>query len=97
MDMYGKGGIMNNVEMKRHKEHMELRSMYAICDDARKTAASEVEYLRAALQDIVDIAYDRDGFTSAEKLGELVDELYKIAAATLDGSYKTHDMQIEEK
>jgi len=39
----------------------------------------EVAHLEAALALIGDIAYDRDGYTSAEKLGQLVDELHRYA------------------
>jgi len=35
--------------------------------------------LEAALELIADVAYDRDGYISAEKLGELIDEIYKYA------------------
>lgn len=42
-------------------------------------------YERAWLQYIADIAYDRDGYHSAEDLGELVDELRSFAIAALKG------------
>lgn len=41
------------------------------------------ERYRHALELIADIAYDRDGYASAEKLGELVDELREIALEAL--------------
>ena len=52
----------------------------------RQKAISELEQLKSrlaeaegALELIGDIAYDRDGYTSVDKLGELIDELYKYA------------------
>ena len=51
-----------------------------------KQAAAELAALKArlaeaeeALELIADIAYDRDGYKSADKLGELIDELYGYA------------------
>ena len=53
--------------------------------DAKK-ASAELVALKArlaeaeeALELIADIAYDRDGYKSADKLGELIDELYGYA------------------
>ena len=43
----------------------------------------KVERLREALTNIHDYGIDRDGETTAEKLGELVDELVQIAREAL--------------
>ena len=51
---------------------------------------AKIERLREALTNIHDYGIDRDGETTAEKLGELVDELVQLArealAATADGN-----------
>lgn len=46
----------------------------------------KVAQLKAALELIAAIAYDRDGYKSAEKLGELVDELYRYARNPADAA-----------
>lgn len=48
---------------------------------AEKTA--HVERLWEALTDIYDYGIDRDGETTSEKLGELVDELVQLAREAL--------------
>lgn len=42
-------------------------------------------YERAWLQYIADVAYDRDGYTNAEDLGDLIDELRSFAIDALKG------------
>ena len=42
--------------------------------------------LEAALELIGGIAFDRDGYKSAESLGELVDELYRYARNPADAA-----------
>lgn len=58
--------------------------------EPRAPQSADVERLREALTNIHDYGIDRDGETTAEKLGELVDELVKLArealAATADGN-----------
>lgn len=48
---------------------------------AEKT--NQVERLREALTNIHDYGIDRDGETTSEKLGELVDELVQLAREAL--------------
>ena len=50
---------------------------------ARSPQSADVERLREALTNIHDYGIDRDGETTAEKLGELVDELVKLAREAL--------------
>ena len=57
-------------------DNIELRSALA-----EKTA--QVERLRDALTNIYDYGLDRDGEYEAERLGELVDELVKLAREAL--------------
>lgn len=45
----------------------------------------EVDRLRFWLETIHNVAWDRDGFASAEDLGKLVDELYGYAKDALNG------------
>ena len=71
----------------------ELRAMKGVHEAHyrkwRKTAENlhaereKVELLREALTNIHDYGIDRDGETTAEKLGELVDELVQIAREAL--------------
>ena len=73
-----------------HSEELHLckytRSLRAAL--AEKTA--QVEMLREALTNIHDYGIDRDGETTSEKLGELVDELVQLArealSTTADGN-----------
>lgn len=46
---------------------------------------SERDRLREALVWIVDIGFDHDGYTSAEDLGDLIDELVAKARVALKG------------
>ena len=43
---------------------------------------AELDEKNSALELIGDLAYDRDGWKSAEKLGELIDEIYGYARDT---------------
>jgi len=54
------------------------------CGEGCKMAAENAR-LRAALTDIYDLGFDRDGMATAEGLGGLVDQLTAIARATLEG------------
>ena len=47
-------------------------------------ALVDLARLRARCQMIVDIGYDHDGYVSAEKLGELIDELVEWARGEHD-------------
>lgn len=61
------------------KMEREIASLRAAL--AEKTA--HVERLWEALTNIYDYGIDRDGETTSEKLGELVDELVQLARETL--------------
>ena len=50
---------------------------------ARSPQSADVERLREALTNIHDYGIDRDGETTSEKLGELVDELVQLAREAL--------------
>ena len=69
------GKLMERAEdLKRDND--SLRS-----DLTEKT--NQVERLREALTNIHDYGIDRDGETTSEKLGELVDELVQLAREAL--------------
>lgn len=51
----------------------------------------KVERLREALTDIHDYGLDRDGETTSEKLGELVDELVQISREALAATAQKED------
>lgn len=54
------------------EENAQLREL-------SRSQAAALEIFREALADISGITYDHDGFTSAEELGKLLDEMHTIA------------------
>ena len=83
-----------DVETARSK--IELAIKFGLPIDARMALrdalaekTTQVEMLREALINIHDYGIDRDGETTAEKLGELVDELVQIAREALAATEPT--------
>ena len=75
--------------MQLQGEHKKLCDLVAerykiyLKDQAEMVRLSaELDEKNSALELIGDLAYDRDGWKSAEKLGELVDEIYGYARDT---------------
>ena len=75
-------------ELEAHQEY-QLREEGALRDTIDRLKAdlteelAKVERLREALTNIHDYGIDRDGETTSEKLGELVDELVQLARDAL--------------
>jgi len=70
------------------EENTWMRREIERVGDALFTNARCKDRLRARCQMIVDIAHDRDGYVSAEQLGELVDELAEWARGEHDDRLK---------
>ena len=75
-------------ELEAHQEY-QLREEGALRDTIDRLKAdlteelAKVKRLREALTNIHDYGIDRDGETTSEKLGELVDELVQLARDAL--------------
>ena len=82
-NLYGKIG-RKYVQLIDTTKDIEAKDARIAEFEAELTAEREkVERLREALTNIHDYGLDRDGETTAEKLGELVDELVKLAREAL--------------
>lgn len=66
-----------------HSEELHLCKYTRSLRSALAEKTTHVERLWEALTDIYDYGIDRDGETTSEKLGELVDELVQLAREAL--------------
>ena len=66
-----------------HSEELHLCKYTRSLRSALAEKTAQVERLREALTNIHDYGIDRDGETTSEKLGELVDELVQLAREAL--------------
>ena len=66
-----------------HSEELHLCKYTRSLRSAIAEKTAQVGRLREALTNIYDYGIDRDGETTSEKLGELVDELVQLAREAL--------------
>ena len=66
-------------------------AMFGISDIIKiwntRSRDEEIKKLREAIQTIIDLGFDNDGFEEASKLKGLIAELVQIAKSTLDGTF----------
>ena len=73
-----------HILLEMHSDDVdEMEREISSLRDALAEKTAHVERLREALTNIHDYGIDRDGETTSEKLGELVDELVQLAREAL--------------
>lgn len=69
-----------NLNLMMLSEPQELLSIQRRPPPNSPNLRADLKEVKEALELIADIAFDRDGYTgNADKLGELIDEIYRYA------------------